>query len=488
MTATEVQQYQTSTSMTPIATPTATGSTQNLQIANVSDGFTTGTPTLNFKDLAIFNQALTPTEVQQLFLDAVAFPVVTPSGTTNTFTVGGAAVAVDSGVTVTSDDADLTGATVTISSGTLQSGDMLNFTNQNGISGSYSGGVLTLSGSATPAQYQAALQSVTFSTTSTNTTTRAISIVASRWFADQQCGGRTGQCVDRPLPVLTASGTTNTFTIGGAAVAVDAGVTVSPSGTDLTGATMTISSGTLQSGDTLNFTNQNGISGSYSAGVLTLTGSATVAQYLAALQSVTFSTTSLNTTTRAVSIVAIDGALDSTRGAGAASMCTLAPPVVTPSGTTNTFTVGGAAVAVDSGVTVTSYDTDLTGATVTISSGTLQSGDTLNFTNQNGISGSYSGGVLTLSGSATPAQYQAALQSVTFSTTSTSTVTRALSIVALDNTLTSNTAAESRQRGGRTVVTPSGVVGQLTPPALGRRGRPGRDGIVQRHRPDAAPR
>ena len=58
---------------------------------------------------------------------------------------------------------------------------------------------------------------------------------------------------------------------------------------------------------------------------------------------------------------------------------------MTPSGATNTFTVGGSAVAVDSGVTVTSNDTDLTGATVTISAGTLQSGDTLHFTNQNGI-------------------------------------------------------------------------------------------------------
>ena len=49
-------------------------------------------------------------------------------------------------------------------------------------------------------------------------------------------------------------------------------------------------------------------------------------------------------------------------------------------------------MAVDSGVTVTSHDTDLTGATVTISAGTLQTGDTLNFTNQNGITGSYSSG------------------------------------------------------------------------------------------------
>ena len=89
-------------------------------------------------------------------------------------------MAVDAGMTGSPSASDLTGATVTISADTLQSGDMLNFTNQNGITGSYSGGVLTLSGSATPAQYQAALQSVTFSTTSTNTTTRAISIVAHR--------------------------------------------------------------------------------------------------------------------------------------------------------------------------------------------------------------------------------------------------------------------------------------------------------------------
>ena len=40
----------------------------------------------------------------------------------------------------------------------------------------------------------------------------------------------------------------------------------------------------------------------------------------------------------------------------------IAAPVVTPSGTTNAFDLGGSAVAVDSGVTVTSYDTDLTGA------------------------------------------------------------------------------------------------------------------------------
>ncbi len=94
---------------------------------------------------------------------------------------------------------------------------------------------------------------------------------------------------------------------------------------------------------------------------------------------------------------------------------------------------------------MSSLDTDLSGATVTISAGTLEPGDMLNFTNQNGISGAYAGGMLTLSGSATPAQYQAALQSVTFSSISTSTTTRSLSIVVDDSSAsptTSNSASE----------------------------------------------
>jgi hypothetical protein len=107
-------------------------------------------------------------------------------------------------------------------------------------------------------------------------------------------------------------------------------------------------------------------------------------------------------------------------------------------------------------VAISSNDTDLSGATVTISTGTLQSGDFLSFTSPagSGIAGSYSGGVLTLSGSATVAQYQAALQSVTFSSTSTSTTARTISIVTLDGALTSNAAPEQVN-----VVAPVTIVG-----------------------------
>ena len=56
--------------------------------------------------------------------------------------------------------------------------------------------------------------------------------------------------------------------------------------------------------------------------------------------------------------------------------------------------------------------TVLTGASVSIVSASAQ--ESLLFSNQNGISGSYSAGVLTLSGNATLTNYQTALRSVTY--------------------------------------------------------------------------
>ena len=81
-------------------------------------------------------------------------PVVTPSAGNPEFTIKGSTsvpVAVD-GITLSdSDSATLSRAVIAIV-GNLQSSDMLLFTAMNGISGSYSAGVLTLSGSATVAQ------------------------------------------------------------------------------------------------------------------------------------------------------------------------------------------------------------------------------------------------------------------------------------------------------------------------------------------------
>ena len=78
---------------------------------------------------------------------------------------------------------------------------------------------------------------------------------------------------------------------------------------------MTIASGFL-TGDTLNFTTTERHHGSYSNGVLTLTGNATVEQYQAALDSVSYSFSPINSdptgggshTTRTISWTVTDGA------------------------------------------------------------------------------------------------------------------------------------------------------------------------------------
>ena len=245
-------------------------------------------------------------------------------------------------------------------------------------------------------------------------------------------------------PVVTTSGSTGqTFTLGGSAVAVDSGISVTSSDTDITGASETITN--YQSGDSLIYTPIDGITiASNSGGVLNLTGSATPAQYTAALQSVTFSTTSINQTTRTIDVVADDSAASpTTSNTGVDTVkVAIAPPVVTAHQTSVNDTAGQT-VTVDAPVTVTSFDTDVTGATMTIGTGYQSGSDTLHFTTQNGITGVYSGGVLTLSGSATPAQYQTALASVTFSSTSASTATRNISIVVNDSGDTGNVSSNT---------------------------------------------
>jgi autotransporter passenger strand-loop-strand repeat protein len=81
------------------------------------------------------------------------------------------------------------------------------------------------------------------------------------------------------------------------AVALDPTLTLSDTNSPtLVGAAVSITG--FLSGDTLNFVNQNGITGAYNAatGVLTLSGTATVAQYQQALRSVTYSFTGADST------------------------------------------------------------------------------------------------------------------------------------------------------------------------------------------------
>ncbi|MEH1994045.1 DUF4114 domain-containing protein [Nostoc sp.] len=317
------------------------------------------------------------------------------------------------------------------------------------MTGSYSNGVLTLTGTATVAQYQTALRSVTYQNSSDNpsTTPRTISFVVNDGSLNSTAKTRNINITAvNDAPVTTATNTALTYTENAAATAIDSGITVTDAdSTNLSNATVTITSGFAATQDTLAFTNQNGITGSYSNGVLTLTGTATVAQYQTALRSVTYqnSSDSPSTTPRTISFVVNDGSLNSnpvTRNINLTAVNDAS--VTTATNTALTYTENNPATAIDPGITVSDVDsTNLSNATVTITSGFVATEDTLAFTDQNGITGSYSNGVLTLTGTATVAQYQTALRSVTYqnSSDSPSTTPRTISFVVNDGGLDSNT-------------------------------------------------
>ena len=102
----------------------------------------------------------------------------------------------------------------------------------------------------------------------------------------------------------------------------------------------------------------------------------------------------------------------------------------------------------DAGFTVTDPDSvNLSSATVDMTTNYLNGQDTLGFVDQSGITGNWNSatGVLTLSGSATVADYQAALRSVTYNNNSDvpNTLMRTVTFVVNDGSLSSNTATRT---------------------------------------------
>ena len=158
---------------------------------------------------------------------------------------------------------------------------------------------------------------------------------------------------------------------------LDASLTLSDAD-NTTLASATVSIGGFVTGDTLNFTNQNGISGSYDSGtgVLTLTGSASVANYQAALRTITFSSASDNptnfgaSTSRTISFTANDGTASSTAATSTVNVTAVNDAPVVTAGAAVSFTEQGSAVVLDSSLTLSDADnTTLASATVSISAG-----------------------------------------------------------------------------------------------------------------------
>ena len=355
--------------------------------------------------------------------------------------------------------------------------------------------VISLNAQATPEAVQAILRNLTYN--NTNTTDPSTSNRSIQVSVNDGDGGTSNLSVVtvsvtgvNDAPTASATGGTPTFTENGSAVDLFSGVSISTveSGQTITGMTLTVTN--LADGaseilriDGTDITLTNGFSTTTSTNAMTVTvsmvgGTATVtlskaggisgANAQTLVDGITYRNASDTPSTAANRVVTLtsisdsggtaNGGADTTSLSIAATVTVVAtddPSTVSTSGGTTAFTEGAGAVAIDSGLTLSDPDSaSLTSATVSITDNFMSGQDVLAFVNNGStmgnITGSYNAatGVLTLTsagGSATLAQWQAALRSVTYSNTSDlpNTSARTVSIVVNDGTSDSNTATKA---------------------------------------------
>ncbi len=236
-------------------------------------------------------------------------PLLAGLGGTINYTEGGSAAALAGSMTLAdADDGTLASAQVWISSG-FSAGDLLTVSSTGGLGVSYdsSTGVLTLSGTASKATYRTALRSVRFSSSSDDPSVVAQSRAVSWQITDNNAAGDGAMTSATGTSRVNVTATDDAATISGWPAANTIGFTengspvrVAPTlvladidDTQLAGASVAISSG-LTSGDLLAVDGDlagTGISASFSAGTLTLSGAASLADYQRALRSIVFSNT-----------------------------------------------------------------------------------------------------------------------------------------------------------------------------------------------------
>ncbi|MEX0781289.1 MAG: Ig-like domain-containing protein [Dehalococcoidia bacterium] len=299
-------------------------------------------------------------------------PVITTSAGSASFTEGGGPVAVDPGLTVIDPDSQIAAATAQITSNCSAAEDVLAFTNQLGITGSYNGATctLTLSGTASVADYQTALRSITYENVSDSpspvTRTVTFQVTDSDAAPSNLASRDVTVAAANDAPVITTTAGALAYTEGDPATVIDSGLTVTDADdANLEGATVRISAG-FQSGDELLFTDQNGITGSYSSGtgVLTLTGTSSVANYQTALRSVEYRHSGDNPgTSKTIEFRADDG---DGLGPAATRDINVTPVDDTPVAVDDSATLGEDAPA--TAIDVLANDTDPDGGPKTIQS------------------------------------------------------------------------------------------------------------------------
>ncbi|MCT7958467.1 hypothetical protein [Laspinema palackyanum] len=226
------------------------------------------------------------------------------------------------------DSTEMTGATITIRNLLDGANEVLSATPVGNITASYSNGVLTLSGTDTRANYQQVLRSLTYNNTaaSPNPLARTIEFTVTDGSTSSPVATTTLNMGPNTPPAVDLNGGAAgidyaaTFNAGMGAVAVvdSSSLTVTDvNNPSLSSATATITNLLDGSAESLGATTTGtNITASYNSvsGILTLSGTDTVANYQQVLRSVTYNNNNSlpNTTPRSIQFVVNDGSVQST--------------------------------------------------------------------------------------------------------------------------------------------------------------------------------
>jgi len=367
------------------------------------------------------------------------------------FTENGTAIAVTGNLSIADlDDTNIESARISISGNFISSEDELTFVNQPGIAGNFDSGTgtLTLTGSATLSDYENAIHSIHYQNASDNPSTlnRTVSFIVNDGDDDSNPKSRDITIIaNNDAPVLSGIESSSTsYTENGLPVAITSSLIVSDlDDTNIESATATISSNYSSGEDFLQFTNQPGISGNFdnTSGVLTLTGPATLADYEAALRSISYENTSDNPSVldRTVSFVVSDGDVNSNPQSRDIVINPVndAPALSTIEAAPAYYTENGSPVGITGNLAINDVDdTNIESSVISISNNFASGEDYLLFTDQLGITGNFNSttGELTLTGSATLSDYETAIHSISYENTSDnpSTLNRTVSISVSD--------------------------------------------------------
>ncbi|MEM6854729.1 MAG: malectin domain-containing carbohydrate-binding protein, partial [Planctomycetota bacterium] len=339
-----------------------------------------------------------------------------------------------------------------------------------GLTAAYLDGTLTITGVGTVAEYQDVLRSVAYDNTATDPdpADRTITVVANDGALDSTPVTSTIAINLTPpdpiAPVLDLNGPdlgTENATFG---VACEGPFFIAPQGTltdndSATLASLTATIDTTFDGDAESLdadVSGTGITKSYSNGMLSLSGVASVADYQAVLRSITYDNVAepVDTNIRFITVVANDGVLDSNPNLALVGLTNPEPdpdpvaPVLDLNGldagvnTTATFVVGEGPVSiVPPEALLTDGDSaTLQSITVKIDPVPADAQQTLAAdTTGTPITATYSSGKLTLTGTATVAEYQSVLRTITYDNASSDPdlTPRVVTFVASDGVLSS---------------------------------------------------